>query len=260
MQTKDQVSNSYMDQMVRKHFQKELLSDSARTALVTGAEKSGSIGEAIVDMLSGRNFRKVRTPHKREYDVRNDEHISKMILNAAESDTLILCHGENHMDWIENQSFTAIQRVIETNLIGTIKTVSAFVDMTLTAPMRKQIVIIGSMAYNHVLNASAPYCASKAGLAHFVRCAGWELAPKGYDVFGVHPSNTEGAPMTEDTIKGIMRYRGVDRHTAENYWGAICPKGRWLTPQDIAQVVSNLLMPSGESMSGTNIELSMGQR
>ena len=150
--------------------------------------------------------------------------------------------------------------MVETNLTATMLLVRDFVRFTLLLPYRKHIVLIGSMAGTHVLNASAAYCASKAGLAMYVRAAAWELAPKGYDVFGVNPSNTEGTPMTAKTIDGLARYRGLSREEATAYWGACLPKAAWLQPADIAGVVAFLLSGAGSYLSGANLDLAGGQR
>ena len=76
----------------------------------------------------------------------------------------------------------------------------------------------------------------------------------------INPSNTEGTPMTEETIKGLMRYRGLDREQAENYWGAILPKHKWLQPNEIADICSFFVSGKSNYMSGTQIDLSGGQR
>lgn len=177
-----------------------------------------------------------------------------------EVDTVVFVNGTNYMDWIERWDEDAIYAVVQDSLTASMIGTSKFVRATKDTNYRKNIVYIGSMAYNHVLNASAPYCAAKAGLAHFSRCMAWELAPKNYDVFTVHPSNTAGAPMSEATIRGIMRYRGVDREAAEQYWGAVLPKDRWLDKHDIGEMVADLISGSREYMSGGQIELAGGQR
>jgi NAD(P)-dependent dehydrogenase (short-subunit alcohol dehydrogenase family) len=165
------------------------------------------------------------------------------------------------MDWIENMDPMHMKEIIDVNLLGTAYAVSAFARQQMDLPVRKKIIIIGSMAHKSVLNASAVYCASKAGVAHLVRCLGWELTPKGFDIFGIHPSNTEGTPMTKETINHIARYRNLDAVAAEDYWSSINLKDRWLHPSDIAHLVRHLCFgKSAEWMSGTNIDLAGGQR
>jgi len=177
-------------------------------------------------------------------------------------DTLILCHGITHLAWFEDQLIEDITNQVEVNLTGTMLAIKAFVDRTYSfRHVRKQIVVVGSMAYRNVLNASAPYCASKAGVAHLIRCLGWELTPKGYYIWGVHPSNVEGTPMAEDTIQGIMAYRNLTYEEAEAYWGAVNLMPRWLEASDVADTIVRLVAsPSACWQSGTNIELTAGQR
>lgn len=241
---KAEVSASYMERMKAEHTSKPYPTNPL--ILITGTSRSGSIGEEIA-----ARFEKIR---RLEGDVRDGE------FDFEGAGALILCHGAVHMDWLEDAPEHKIREVIDVNLTGSIRMIRNFVRATLHAPYRKRIISIGSMAHRAVLNGSAPYCASKAGLAHFIRCAAWELAPKGYDVYAVHPSNTEGAPMSEDTIRGLMRYRNLSRAEAEAYWGAVLPRERWLNTGDIADLVEFLVRGNSAYLSGAQLELAGGQR
>jgi NAD(P)-dependent dehydrogenase (short-subunit alcohol dehydrogenase family) len=171
-----------------------------------------------------------------------------------------MSHGANHLDWVEDAPIDKNNNTIDVNLKGSINLAQRFVRGTIDRPYKKTIIAIGSMAYRSVLNGSAAYCASKAGLAMFMRCLAWELAPKGFGVYTIHPSNTLGAPMSEETIVGLMRYRGLSREEARDYWGASLPKKQWLTPENISDMVNFILSGKAEYLSGSNIELPGGQR
>jgi len=145
-------------------------------------------------------------------------------------------------------------------LLSQIYLTKEFVRKTIDSKNKKQIFFIGSMAYKAVLNASAPYCAAKAGLAHFANCIAWELAPKNYDVYTLHPSNTEDTPMTKHTIESVARYRGISMEDAEKYWGSVLPKDRWLQKEDIANLVNYLINDESGYLSGCNLEMKGGQR
>ena len=175
-------------------------------------------------------------------------------------DTVIFVNGQTHLDWIENQTYDQISSAVFNTLTATVHGVSQFVKATLDLPYRKNIVMVGSMAYNHVLNGSAPYCAAKAGLQHFANCMAWELAPKNYDVFCVHPSNVEGAPMSLQTIRELMRFRGLTETEAHEYWSAHLPRERWLQMDDIGSIVAELVSGRMSYMSGSPVELAGGQR
>lgn len=255
---KSRVSWDYMTNQKARHAGKEIR--PVRRVLITGADKSNSIGAAIEKKLQACVYETARL----EVDVRdNAMQIRAAILKSFEGqlpDALVMSHGVTHLDWFEDCPEEKIRDIIDVNLIGSAIVAQEFVKLTIEEPCAKSIVSIGSMAYRAVLNGSAAYCASKAGLAHLMKCLAWELAPKGYSVFSVHPSNTEGAPMSEDTIQGLMRYRGLNRQEAEAYWGASLPKARWLQPQDIADEVEILLSGRVEYLSGGNIEMAGGQR
>jgi len=218
--------------------------------LITGAHNANSIGAAIIQ----HNAKHAWT--RADFDV-----CDRSIDNDLEPFTaLIMCHGVTHLDWLEDTPIEQVDHIIAVNLTASIHLVREFVNCTLTAPYRKKIISIGSMAYKAVLNGSAAYCASKAGLAHFMRCAAWELAPKGFDVYSVHPSNVQGTTMTGDTINGLMRYRHITLKEAEAYWATGNPHSAALTTQEIAELVGYLLQPGRRYLSGANLELAGGQR
>jgi NAD(P)-dependent dehydrogenase (short-subunit alcohol dehydrogenase family) len=92
------------------------------------------------------------------------------------------------------------------------------------------------------------------------RCLAWELAPKGYDVYCIHPSNVEDAPMSEETIQGLMAYRGLTRTVAERYWSDTVLRDHQLTKDEITFMVKTLLRAEAGYLSGSNIELAGGAR
>lgn len=221
-------------------------------AVLTGDAKPGSIGEAIrLAIEDGAGF-----THSYEKDVR--EPIG--VLSGPYS-ALVMCHGVTHLDWFENAPIEKMREIVDVNLTGTINVAQAFVKGSIDKPWRKRIIIIGSMAHKAVLNGSAVYCATKAALAHLSRCLAWELAPKAFDVYCVHPSNTEGAPMSEETIRGLMSYRGLTRKDATAYWNDSSIREKSLQTKDIANLVMHLLSPKESGyLSGTQFDLAGGQR
>lgn len=261
---KEEIASSYLD-TVKRNFGNvaELLNTENRRALVVGADNPGSIGREVVKALSVAGFKEVWSPKRTDFDVRRYAKMKQWLWDKPLIDTLVLCHGVTHLAWFEDQMQEDIEHVVDVNLTGTMLALNAFVNRTMSERhVRKHIVVIGSMAHKNVLNASAPYCATKAGVAMLVRCLGWELTPKGYWIYGVHPSNVENTPMAEDTIQGIVEYRHIDHTAARAYWGALNLMPRWLRAGDVADVVAWLVQGSAAAawQSGTNIELPGGQR
>lgn len=249
MSAKSEVSRNYME--LWKYKTKDFKYPDMPKVMITGDSDPRSIGHAIksrfinIDSYAGD----VVEAYNRDFVM---------------YDTLIMCHGVMHLDWFEDAPQYKMRNCIDVNLNDTIAMTQKFVKDTLAKRVRKRIIAIGSMAYRSVLNGSAAYCASKAGLAHFMKCIAWELAPKGYDVFIIHPSNVVGTMMTEQTIDGLARYRGLSKETATEYWSDNNPRESFLTPSEIADVVENIMGLKGRPpmtyMAGCQIELGGGQR
>lgn len=257
MSLKEEVSNGYLMQWRLRTAGWSRPND--RKVLILGGREE-NIGGAIAKWLSlcGDD---VTMMDKDELDLTDGAKVNRFFYDHTPvHDTLIINAGETHLDWFGDQPWPKIRKVVENTLVGPMLAANAWVEESLHAPFIKYLVFIGSMAYKNVLNGSAPYCAAKAGIAHLVECLGYELTPKGYRVFGVHPSNTQDGPMTEATIEGLMRYRNLTREEAETYWNTGLLMPRNLHRVDIAETVGWLTSGKADFMSGTNIELKGGQR
>lgn len=251
--TKSRVSKDYLNLIHNIHDHK--VQRLPLNVVLTGDKRPGSIGEAIREEI--------------KYHSWSSSKLSSYSLDVREpvpfyyfqnTNTLILCHGVTHLDWFEDCPIDKAKEIIDVNLFGTVNLVSSFVRDTIDNDFRKRIIIIGSMAHKSVLNGSAVYCASKAALAHLARCLAWELAPKAYDVFIIHPSNTYKTPMTEETIQGLQRYRMMTREEAESYWNDSPIRKKILNTREIAKLVVFLLGPEAQYLSGCQLDLAGGQR
>lgn len=249
MTVKNEVSSNHLQQLVSTHGLKRIKIPAR--VLITGSNWEGSIGERIVRACR-RADHIVETFHA---DIRDQINI-----DVQPYDTLIMCHGVTELEWFEDISMDRVQEIFDVNVVGSYRMARKFVKQTINEDYRKRIIMIGSMAHRMVLNGSAAYCASKAALAMLGRCMAWELAPKGYDVFVIHPSNTRGTPMTEETIKGLMRYRGLSRAAAEAYWNDSPIRYSMLSTTEISELVLFLIGPHSSYLSGAQLELAGGQR
>jgi len=255
MTIKSNVSNDYLSQQHILHRDKQWNHKDLRV-IVTGASKEDSIGREIGDTLQKSGLATLI----RGYGGNVTNAIDPAMHPFKDYNTLVCSHGVTWLDWFEDIPTHRLREIIDVNLTGTALIAQKFVTDTLTTKERKRIILIGSMAHRAVLNASAIYCASKAGQAMLGRCLAWELAPKGYDVFVIHPSNTEGTPMSAETIKGLERYRGISYDCAMKYWNDSPLRSSMLQTDDIAAIVMFLLGPHAAYLSGCQIELSGGQR
>lgn len=257
---KAELSSSYLQ--VQKSLREGFTFPENRRALVIGTTDGPNIATYIAKSLLEAGF-EVWAPDRSILDALMPYELCAWLRQHGPFDTLVLANAQTHLDWFENQTYDHIAKVLDNTLVGSVLAANVFVKETIDLMFLKNIVFVGSMAYRKVLNGSSVYCAAKAGLAHFAECLGYELTPKGYRVFCVHPSNVEDTPMTEETIKGLMRYRNLSREEAEEYWGAENLMPEWLQAQHIGEVVRLLVDGEHEGLqwlTGTNIELTGGQR
>jgi NAD(P)-dependent dehydrogenase (short-subunit alcohol dehydrogenase family) len=268
MRTKGQIHKEYLKNNHEALLKNIIENESPRTAIF-GYQKN-NIGHGIAQELVNKNKR-VQFFTEEEWDLLKTE--EREVIKGCDNgsnfqdfDYFVFNNGYTHLDWIENLTDKRVIEIINKNLIANIISLNWIVRKSIACKnfneknSWKKIVFIGSMAYKNVLNGSSVYCAAKAGLNHFVKCAAYELAPKGFQIFCVNPSNVQDSPMSEKTIQDLKRYRDLTDEEAKAYWSAECPLGNFLTKKEIAEVVVDLLMQDRKYLSGSCIDLAGGQR
>lgn len=255
VKTKSTISNGYIQDCLSKYGDLTYRATEDTKVVVLGA-KPGNIGWTIADKLSAEGYENIAVVDREYMDLAN---VSDPEL-YEDTDILIMCQGTTHIDWIENQTTRQIENQLKDSLFSHIRQTSTFVNATINAPYRKSIIYIGSMAYRNILNGSSVYCAAKAGLNMFARCMAWELAPKGYDVYIIHPGNVKDTPMATHTIRELQRYRGMTSLEAQLYWNTGNPRNTILEADDIATLVSEICDNKLTYTAGNPIDLTGGQR
>ena len=167
-----------------------------------------------------------------------------------DTQVLINCAGVTDMHPLQEWTHDDITHVISNNLVGAITLTNAFVRRTIDQPGRKVIIHIGSLWSRKCATCGSVYSASKAGLAQYVACAGYELRTKGYNVIGLHPGNILGTGMTAEVQRNLMERRGMTQSTiAAIYAEAI-------EPIVVAQAIKSLI--ECDRLTGENIYLGDG--
>jgi NAD(P)-dependent dehydrogenase (short-subunit alcohol dehydrogenase family) len=249
-------SKKHTEEMKDKYL-RNCRSVTVKNVLLIG-HAEGNIADSILKALEPHH--NVVALDIDDFNINDYDQRFNMLANYTNYDTIIFNNAIMGLDWIGEISHSYIQDCVDTILTSTMKVTDDFVRNTLDKPVVKTVIYIGSMAYNHVLNASSAYCAAKAGLAMYAKCAAYELAPKGYRVFTIHPSNVADAPMSEQTVQELVKLRGLCYEDAVSYWAAECPMGTFLQKDEIASLVKMLLTDEARYLSGSNLELAGGQR
>jgi NAD(P)-dependent dehydrogenase (short-subunit alcohol dehydrogenase family) len=184
------------------------------------------------------------------------------ITAAGYTDLVVSC-GLTVMSPFEDQMDGALIEVVEACLITPMIAARRFAmaQVLQERDYRSKIILIGSYAHNHVLSNSAAYCASKAGLHMLGRCLGWELTSKMIDTIVVHPHSVLNTPMTKTVLDTIEFQKGLLPSEAVAYWERDLLLDKRLTKNEIAELVSNLVLGRATAhLSGTAIELYGGSR
>lgn len=225
-----------------------------KQAVVTKA-RPGSIAEGIADRLDASGFAVSTLPL--DTDVRDTGQVDEQIRLAADGrgplTVGVYAAGKSFTSHPFEWSHDAAAAINDVNLTAAEAFTSSFARCTVGNGESKTIVLIGSLwSRKHGTN-NAVYCASKAGLAHFVTCIATDLnkaAPGQFTVVGVHPGNVAGTPMSR-RVADSLRNRMTPSQIEELYDNAITPDG-------VAEAVESII--GKHWLSGENIYLSGGEK
>lgn len=231
---------------------------------------TSGIGEAVANKLRFAHGILVLAEGQEEFDVRSP--MTKFCDKVKEvgwwsrhhdgtvfPSMVVYAAGVNHLDWVENSAATDMHLdVIDVNLNGFIKLVSAMSDSMSSRAAIPSIVAISSDAAERPLRTSIGYCASKAGLNQAVRVAARELGPYGWRINVVAPGMTDGTGMTEYIDEAVPRVRGWDPNEALRYeMSQEVVRGR-IPRGDVADVIIQTLTGPAH-LNGSIITLNGGR-
>ncbi len=207
--------------------------------------KPGSISEAIAQKLEKEGYEVEVAP--KDWDIRFDR------LNLSEYDVLVNTAGITHSAPPHEWTLAQIRSLIDINLSGAIRLTTNYVFDRMEKSAESTIIHIGSLwSRKHATN-GAPYCASKAGLAHYIACMGYDLDINyggKFTIVGVHPGNVVGTPMTQRVQANIQASR-PDVDIEAIYDGCI-------TTQEVAEEVFRCI--GRRWLNGENIYLGGGDK
>lgn len=209
--------------------------------------RSGSVSDAIKHYFGMEGWELQIAPD--DWDIRNPGAIDR------DCTALVNTAGVTSTGDPSHWTFEQAQQIIDVNLTGAIALTAEFVRATQGTPEVKTIVHVGSLwSRKHSTN-SPVYTASKAGLAHFVACMGYELNlnyPGEYIIIGVHPGNVWGTPLSQKVQQSLMYERGFTENQVKDlYKNAI-------TPLEIADIVERMI--GCRWLNGENIYLGGGDK
>lgn len=246
-----------------------------KVALVTGGGKG--IGRSIALALAARGVRIVVTGRDERAlgetvgeivygggkarhvpgDVRDAAHLSAAVDRAVEVfdglDIVIANAGQSGRVDLGDDLARA-EAILSTNLMGAYYTFDAAAKR-MKGPGR--LIAMSSVLAKLGVAGHAAYCASKAGILGLVRATAHELAPRKITCNAVLPGWVDTA-MGENGVREIATRDGKTPEEAKAAECAAVPLGRFLEPEEVADLVLFLCSSSGDAITGQALSICGG--
>jgi NAD(P)-dependent dehydrogenase (short-subunit alcohol dehydrogenase family) len=147
--------------------------------------------------------------------------------------------------------------VVDTNLVGTYRTIRATQPHLATGPDTRHVVVMSSILARIGVSSYTGYCASKAGLLGLVRALAHELADANVQVNALCPGWV-ATDMAWRGIDAIATSRGTDRAGGLAEAMSHVPLGRMSEPEDVAGLVAWLVSSDARGVTGQAIDMNNG--
>lgn len=147
--------------------------------------------------------------------------------------------------------------MIGVNLTGTYLLTQAVLPRMLAAGYGR-IVNIASTAGLKGYGYVSAYCAAKHAVVGLTRSLALETAKKGVTVNAVCPGYTE-TDLVAETVANIVAKTGRSEEEARAELAAANPQGRLVQPEEVADTVAWLALPSSGALTGLAVPVSGGE-
>jgi NAD(P)-dependent dehydrogenase (short-subunit alcohol dehydrogenase family) len=243
-----------------------------RIAVVTGASRGIGLATARELVAEGfhvvgvaRNARALSTAERptgkgrfelREADVADGRALERALADLDSVHAVVAAAGICRQASLDDPDADAVWReVLGVNLTGAFHTVRAV--STRLSPGAAIVAVSSGLGKLGRANYAA-YAASKHGVLGLVRSLALELAPRGIRANAVCP----GWVDTEMAREDVARTAALERTTPEEIEKravAGIPLGRFVRPDEVAQLIRFLLGPSARAITGESFNVSAGE-
>jgi NAD(P)-dependent dehydrogenase (short-subunit alcohol dehydrogenase family) len=153
------------------------------------------------------------------------------------------------------------QRVLEVNLIGAVNAAHA-VGPLMAEAKQGTMLFISSVSGQIGSQTDPPYSAAKAGLINFAQCAAKDLAKFNVRVNTICPGMVQ-TPLNKAVWQAWHDQQQPEQRLSYEEWAgskvkAVCPLGRWQTPEDIAALAVFLASERAGNITGQTMNVDGG--
>jgi NAD(P)-dependent dehydrogenase (short-subunit alcohol dehydrogenase family) len=149
------------------------------------------------------------------------------------------------------------ERMLAVNLTGAYLCTRQVLPAMLAASDGR-IVNVASTAGLRGYSRMAAYCAAKHGLIGLTRALAVETAKRGVTVNAVCPAYTD-TDMAKRAVDNLVAARGISREEALQMLTRANPRGKLVTPAEVATAVAWLCSPNASAMTGQAIAVAGGE-
>jgi ketoreductase len=257
---------------------KDMAGNGTKVALVTGAGRG--IGKAIALRLARDGFSLALIARSREQleetagairdgggtaaigtcDVRQPQSVGEAI-RALRSElgsirVLVNNAGRGGGGITADMDDDLWRDIIDTNLSSVYYATKTVLNQGDGAPVESIINIASTGGKQGVVHAAA-YSASKHGVVGFTKSLALELAPKGITVNAVCPGFVETG-MAARVRQAYAHLWGVDVEAARKRIEQRVPIGRYIQPDEVAEMVAYLASPMARGITGQALNVCGG--
>ncbi|NMO18037.1 SDR family oxidoreductase [Pyxidicoccus fallax] len=148
------------------------------------------------------------------------------------------------------------REVVDTNLNSIFYVTKAVLNEN-TGDALESIISIASTGGKQGVIYAAAYSASKHGVIGFTKSLALELAPRGITVNAVCPGFVE-TELGGQARRNYARLWGVDEENARKRIEQRVPMGRYIQPDEVAEMVAYLASPGAKGITGQALNICGG--
>lgn len=231
-------------------------SDTRRVAVLGG---SSGIGAAVANLTGAGMGIDTYALGIRDFHI-DDYAKTRDILWSIRPTHLVYSIGIDQVVWSHQVFRNQFWDVMSANVWGFVEVMQILMDLhdETSLPYKPSVVAISGDAARRPMRTALAYCASKAALEASVKVIARERAGSGWRVNAVSPGKVSGTPLTQYVDAQVQAVRGWTPEYQEAYERSSNALGRPATPEEVAQVVCDVLF-GPMALNGTVVEVNGGR-
>jgi NAD(P)-dependent dehydrogenase (short-subunit alcohol dehydrogenase family) len=195
-------------------------------------------------------------------DVTDESSVREAFRQAAAArgpiTVLVNCAGLAQSSPAAETALALWNNAIAVNLTGTFLCSREFLSELPRDAVAARIVNVASTAALKGYPYVSAYCAAKHGVLGYTKALAAELAHRPITVNAVRPGYTE-TPLLDEAVANIVRVTGKTADAARADLARTNPQNRFIEPDEVAEVVHWLCLPTSASITGLAVPVAGGE-